>query len=147
MRRSKAPNDFIKSCCSLALLWVCAVGACYAQQSQSGASGLRVVVTDTQQRALAGALCSLQASSNNAKAAATTDEQGIAVFPATLAAGTYTLRVESQGFETLNQNDVVIKVGGITQLAVSLKVAAVTESVTVAAPAEEATNVQAGSSM
>jgi hypothetical protein len=150
MRRSKAPytfiNTFIKHCYALALLCVCAVGPGHAQQP--GAPALRVLVTDTQQRALAGAVCSLRAASNNAKVAATatTDEQGIATFPAALTLGNYTLRVESQGFETLNRNDVVIKDGGITEIAVALKVASVTESVTVAAPAEEATNVQAGAS-
>src|SRR5712692_9839748 len=97
MRRSKAPYNFIKPCFALAVFCVCAVGACYAQQSQSGALGLRVLVTDTQQRALAGAVCSLRAFSDKAKvsATATTDEQGIAVFPATLTSGNYTLRVES----------------------------------------------------
>jgi Carboxypeptidase regulatory-like domain/TonB-dependent Receptor Plug Domain len=146
MRRSKVPYTFIKHCYALALFCVCAVGTCYAQQS--GASGLRVLVTDTQQRALAGAVCSLRAFSDNAKvaAAATTDEQGVAAFPAALTPGNYTLRVESQGFETLNRNGVVIKDGGITEITVSLKVAAVSGSVTIAAPAEEATNVQAGAS-
>ncbi|HEY5074218.1 MAG TPA: carboxypeptidase regulatory-like domain-containing protein, partial [Pyrinomonadaceae bacterium] len=148
MRRSKAPYTFIRHCYALALLCVCAVGPGYAQQSQSNAPGLRVLVSDTQQRSLAGAVCSLRAAGDNAKVAATatTDEQGIAVFPAALTPGKYTLRVESQGFETLNRNNVVIKDGGITEIAVALKVAPVTESVTVAAPAEEATNVQAGAS-
>jgi len=148
MRRSKALYTFIRHCYALALLCVCAVGPGYAQQSQSNAPGLRVLVTDTQQRSLAGAVCSLRAAGDNAKVAATatTDEQGIAVFPAALTPGKYTLRVESQGFETLNRNNVVIKDGGITEIAVALKVAPVTESVTVAAPAEEATNVQAGAS-
>ncbi len=146
MRRPKSPNTFIWHCCALALLFVCAVG--YAQQPQSSASGLRVLVTDTQRRALPGAVCSLRATSDNAKVAATatTDEQGIAVFPATFTPGNYTLRVESQGFETLNRNDVVIQDAGITEIAVALMVAAVTESVTVAVPAEAATNVQAGAS-
>lgn len=148
MRRSKALYTFIRHCYALALLCVCAVGPGYAQQSQSNAPGLRVLVTDTQQRSLAGAVCSLRAAGDNAKVAATatTDEQGIAAFPAALTPGKYALRVESQGFETLNRNNVVIKDGGITEIAVALKVAPVTESVTVAAPAEEATNVQAGAS-
>src|SRR5438034_3283828 len=148
MRRSKASFTFISHCYALALLCVWAVGPSYAQQSQTGAPGLRVSVTDVQRHALAGAVCSLQASSDNAKiaATATTNEQGIAVFPTTITSGNFTLRVESQGFEALNRNDVVIKDGGITEIAVSLKVAAVTGSVTITAPAEEATNVQAGAS-
>jgi hypothetical protein len=148
MRSSKGPFSFIWHCGALAVLCVFAVGPGYAQQSQSGVPGLRVLVTDTQQRALPGAVCSLRTAGDNAKVAATatTDEQGIAVFPATLTVGNYSLRVESQGFETLNRNDVVIRDGGITEITVTLKVGAVTESVTVAAPAEEATSVQAGAS-
>jgi hypothetical protein len=148
MFRSKAPASFIKYFYTLALFCVCAWGVA-AQQSRNGASGLRVLVTDVQQRAVAGAVCSLRSPHDNAKVAATvsTDEHGIAVFPATLTPGNYKLRVESQGFETHNQNDVVIKEGAVTELEVSLKVASVSESVTIAAPAEEATNVQAGASM
>src|SRR5437660_3971193 len=111
MFRSKAPASFIKYFCALALFCVCVVVAS-AQQSQSGASGLRVLVTDSQQRTLAGAVCSLWGPGDNAKVAAnaTTDEQGVAAFPA-LAPGNYKLRVESHGFETHNQNDVVIRDG------------------------------------
>ena len=141
LMRLKAPySSFIKHCYALAVLCVCAVGVCNAQQSLTGASGLRVLVTDSQQRALAGAACSLRSSSDNATvaASATSDEQGIAAFPANLKPGNYTLSVESQGFETFNRNDVVIKVGAVTEITVSLKVAGVTESVTIAAPAEEA---------
>ena len=147
MRRSKAPNTFIKHCYALALLCACAVGTGFAQQSESVRLGLRVLVTDTQQRAIAGAVCSLR-SKDNPKVAVTasTDEQGIAVFPAALAPGDYTLRIESPGFEILDRNDVVIKNGEITEIAAALKIAAVTESVTVAAFSEEATNVQAGAS-
>src|SRR5439155_5064328 len=147
MFRSKAPASFIKYFYTLALICVCAVVA-GAQQSQSGASGLRLLVTDIQQRALAGAVCSLRGPGDNPRVAAnaTTDEQGIAAFPATLAPGKYKLRVEGHGFETYNQNDVVIRDGAVTELEVSLMIASVSESVTVAAPANEATNVQAGAS-
>ncbi|PYS41883.1 MAG: hypothetical protein DMF71_10415, partial [Acidobacteria bacterium] len=147
MFRSKAPASFIKYFYTLALICVCAVVA-GAQQSQSGASGLRLLVTDIQQRALAGAFCSLRGPGDNPRVAAnaTTDEQGIAAFPATLAPGKYKLRVEGHGFETYNQNDVVIRDGAVTELEVSLMIASVSESVTVAAPANEATNVQAGAS-
>src|SRR5437660_50030 len=148
MRSSKVPHSFIKDCCTLALLWACAVSNGFAQQAQNGGLGLRVLVTDAQQRAVAGAVCSLSPAGNNAKVAATasTDEQGVGKFSATLIPGNYTLRVESPGFETFNRNDLVVKDGEITEIAVSLKIAAVTENVTVAVPADEATNVQAGAS-
>src|SRR3989442_2898792 len=148
MRRLKAPYSFIKHSYALAVLCLCAVGVGHAQQSPAGAQGLRILVTDSQQRALAGAACALRSSSDNATvaASATSDEQGIATFPTTLAAGNYTLRVESQGFETLTRNDVVIKDGAVTDITVSLKVGGVTESVTISLPTEDATNVQAGAS-
>src|SRR5437879_5582815 len=146
MRRFKTPFCFIKHFYALAVLCVCAVSVCNAQPSQSDASRLRVFVTDTQQRRVAGAVCAVQSGGDiaNVVAIATTDEQGIASFPATLTAGNYTLRVESQGFQTFNRKDVVIKVGAVNDITVSLRVADVSESVTVAAPSDEATNAQAG---
>ncbi|PYS72722.1 MAG: hypothetical protein DMF73_07480 [Acidobacteria bacterium] len=148
MRRLKAPYSLIKHSYALAVLCVYVVGVGHAQQSPAGAQGLRILVTDSQQRALAGAACALRSSSDNATvaASATSDEHGIATFPTTLAAGNYTLRVESQGFETLTRNDVVIKDGAVTDITVSLKVGGVTESVTISLPTEDATNVQAGAS-
>src|SRR6266404_7451414 len=149
MRRSKTPHSFTKACCTLALLWACTVGNAFAQQPRDGGLGVRVLVTDAQQRAVTGAVCSLWPASNNAKVTATasTDERGVAKFPATLTPGNYTLRIESPGFETFNRNGFVVKDDETTEVAVSLKIAAVTENVTIAAPAEEATNVQAGASM
>jgi hypothetical protein len=148
MRRSKAPNSFIKHCYALALLCACVVGSAFGQQSQNSGAGLRVLVADSQQRPVGGALCSLIPANNNALAAATasTDERGVAMFPATLMPGKYTLRVESPGFETINQHDLVVKDGETTEVSVSLEIAAVTANVTIAAPSDEATNVQAGAS-
>jgi hypothetical protein len=147
MRRSKTPYSLAKRCSALAMLWACVLSPVFAQQPQTGGLGVRVLVTDAQQRGVAGAVCSLSPA-NNAKAAATgsTDEQGVAKFPATVIPGKYTLRVESPGFETFKQTEFVVKDGETTEIAVSLKVAAVTENVTIAAPTDEATNVQAGAS-
>src|SRR5947209_13445080 len=104
------------------------------------------MVEDAQQSVVPGATCLLFRGNEQATPSAnvTTDEQGVATFPATLAPATYTLRVESKGFETLDQTDVVIKAGAADEIVVTLKVAAVTESITVAAPADEATSVEAG---
>src|SRR5258708_4613864 len=146
MRRSKVPQSFTKHCWALAILWACVVSNAFAQHPQR--FGLRVLVTDEQQHAVVGAVCALGPANNNAKVAATasTDERGIAKFPATLIPGNYKLRVESPGFETFNRNDFVVKDSGITEIAVSLKVAAITGNVTVTLLPDEATNVQAGSS-
>src|SRR5438046_10220618 len=106
MFRSNAPASFIKYFYTLALICVCAVVA-GAQQSQSGASGLRRLGTDIQQRALAGAVGSLRGPGDNPRVAAnaTTDEQGIAACPATLAPGKDKVRVERHGFATDSQNE------------------------------------------
>src|SRR5882672_4276235 len=148
MGKSKLPYSLAKHCLTLAVFFVCAFSTVLAQQSQNDGLGVRVSVTDAQQRPIAGAVCSLWPANNNAKVAATasTDEQGVAKFPATLTPGNYRLRVESAGFETFNRNDVVVKNGETTEVAVSLKIAAVTESVTIALIPDEATNVQAGAS-
>src|SRR5258708_39500644 len=104
MRRSKVPQSFTKHCWALAILWACVVSNAFAQQPQS--FGLRVLVTDEQQPAVAGAVCSLGPANNNAKVAATasTDERAIAKFPATLIPGNYKLRVASPRFETFSRN-------------------------------------------
>src|SRR5882672_10239547 len=130
MRRSKAPNSFLKHCCALALLCAWVVGSAFGQQSQKSGVGVRVLVTDEQQRAVAGAVCSLRPANNNAKVATTasTDEQGIAKFSANLTPGNYLLRVERPGFETLQRNEVVGKDGGISEIAVTLVVGAVSEN-------------------
>ncbi len=148
MRSLQASILFIKHCYVVALLFACAFGSAFGQQSQNSSGGVSVLVTDAQQRPVAGAVCSLSLAIANSTvaASASTDERGIAKFPATLIPGNYTLRVESPGFEALNRSELLVKDGEITEVAVSLKIAAVTENVTIAAPADEATNVQAGSS-
>src|SRR6266481_4400925 len=147
MPRPMSPSRFIKYCPVLALFCLSVVGGGFAQPRKESA-GLRVLVADSQQRPVAGAVCSLIPTNNNANVTATasTDERGVAQFPATLTPGNYMLRVESPGFETFNRNEFVVKDGETTEVAVSLKIAAVTENVTIAAPADEATNVQAGAS-
>jgi hypothetical protein len=149
MVTSKAPYSFVRLCSAVALVCICVVGHDYAQESRGDAPSLRVLVTDTQQRALAGAVCSLlvAGAKTNVAATATTDEQGIATFPATLPSGTYTLRVESPGFETFMRRDVTVKDSATTSIELSLTVADVKESVTVESPFEEAATAAAGSSI
>jgi hypothetical protein len=133
--------------CLLALLFACAPAR--AQKAlPPPPAGLRVVVQDEQQRAVTGATCLLfhAAAPEASVAAATTDGQGVAAFPPSLPPGAYTLRVEGKGFGTVSRGDVVVREGALTEVVVSLKVAAMAESVTVAATADEATSVEAGAS-
>ncbi len=145
MRRSKV---FAKLCYVIALLCIGVVSQGYAQQSQSDLPGLTLLVTDSQQRVMAGAVCSLRIAGEKTRdaATATTDEQGVATFSG-LPSGTYELRVEMPGFEPFTSRAVIIKNGATTTMELSLAVAAQQESVTIAAPAEEGTAAAAGSSI
>ncbi|HEV7902277.1 MAG TPA: carboxypeptidase-like regulatory domain-containing protein, partial [Pyrinomonadaceae bacterium] len=111
------------------------------------ADSLRVTVTDAQQRPLPRAECVLLDVAvtgadvkTHAPATATADEQGVATFT-NVAPGSYTLRVESKGFDSLTREGVVIAAGRTNEITVALAVAPVTESVTVSAPGDAATNV------
>ncbi|MEA2175564.1 MAG: hypothetical protein QOD00_3156 [Blastocatellia bacterium] len=137
----------VMACCLFQSLAACAQESTVTVQR---AGTLRVTVTDTQQLPMPGARCSLSdslANSINTKplAPAITDERGIAAF-INIAPGPYTLRVESEGFDVLTRNDVVITAGKTNDIAVTLAVAAVNESVTVEAPDKAATNIEAGAS-
>ena len=147
MPRKISPSRFINYCSVLALFCVFVVGDGFAQPQRRSA-GLRVVVTDAQQHAVAGVVCSLSPANNSATIAATasTDELGVAKFPDTVIPGNYTLRVESPGFDPFNRSDVVVKEIGVTEIAVSLTVATVSGNVTVSAISDAETTVQAGSS-
>ena len=117
-----------------------------AQQVSSNRTALRVTVTYAEQRVLPGATCQLLNSISAVAAMATTNERGVAEFAATIPAATYTLRVESQGFETFTKETVIIKEGALTEIAVSLSVASVAANVTISTPLDEATTVESGAS-
>jgi hypothetical protein len=117
----------------------------------TSAGSLRVTVTDAQQHPLPGAECVLldaadeTAMKTHALATAITDAQGVATFNS-IAPGSYTLRVESKGFEVLTRAGVVVAADRTNDITLTLAVAAVNESVTVEAPDNLATNVEAGAS-
>lgn len=105
------------------------------------------MVTDSQQRPLPGALCSLSHTNEQTTVAtATTDEQGAATFNS-LSPGGYTLRIEKKDFESLTRTDILVKENFSSELSVMLSVAQVKESVTVSMPDEAlTTSVEAGAS-
>src|SRR5258707_1266139 len=108
---------------------------------------VKVLVHDAHGRGVSGAVCQfVRVAEPSLVLSATTDEQGIATFPA-LPAGAYTLYVETQGFESFIRGDVLVKDGATTSIELSLTVAALKESVTVESQGEEATTAAAGSSI
>jgi carboxypeptidase family protein/TonB-dependent receptor-like protein len=131
------------------VLFVCIGCANVAGQGQTpNARGLKVVVKEAQDLPLAGASCSLSAvpPGKTPIAAATSDEQGTARFT-DVPPGRYTLTVAREGFETFARNDVVIDEKPETEIVVVLTVATVREKVSVKAPSETATSVEAGSTI
>ncbi|MDQ6653545.1 MAG: carboxypeptidase regulatory-like domain-containing protein [Acidobacteriota bacterium] len=120
----------------------------HGQELQSdGSTSLRVIVTDAEQHSVSGAACSLirPGPPEVVVASATADEQGAAVFQKIMP-GAYTLRVQSKGFEPFTRKDLVIQDSQAAGINVVLVVSSVTESVTIAAPTDEATSVEAGAS-
>src|SRR5256885_17266111 len=63
-----------------------------------------------------------------------TDAQGGFLFPL-MPVGAYELSVEAQGFRRFQQRGITLQVGGVANIAISLQIGAVAESVTVEADA------------
>src|ERR1700682_5513157 len=142
------PPAFVAKWCAFVMLCVCAVASARGQQPQSSLMvNLRVVAVDAQERPVVGATCSLFRTGVPAAvvASAITDEQGRATFQK-ISPGTYTLRVQAKGFETLTRDDVAIKDDEPSEIRSFLSVASLAEKVTIEAPAADATTVAAGPS-
>ncbi|MBI3695010.1 MAG: TonB-dependent receptor [Acidobacteria bacterium] len=89
-------------------------------------------VKDATEAAAAGTTVTVINKETNQSRQTTTDEVGSYSFP-TLQPGTYDIRVGKEGFSTFTKQDVVVTLNSITRVDVTLKVGAITESVTVAA--------------
>ncbi len=116
-----------------------------AGSAQNTASGqLRVVVTDAQNQAIAGARCVL---SQNGKiiAEAQTDESGAANFT-DIPGGIYELKVEREGFEKYEKSELKFVANTPLELAVTLNVGAVSAQVNIENSRENVNTVEAGSS-
>jgi carboxypeptidase family protein/TonB-dependent receptor-like protein len=119
-----------------------AAGTLPAQARQAPA--LRVRAVDAQQLAVPGATCSLIAASGAPAAVpAITDEQGTAVFDR-LPAGTYTLRVDLDGFSSFIRPNLLIASGITVDVEAALGPAAVSQSVSVTAPSAAEIGIVAG---
>src|SRR5215510_4725081 len=111
-----------------ALLLVAAAGA--AQESASG--GIAGQVLDATRSAIPGATVTVINAGTNAQRVATTDNEGRFTIP-NLPGATYIIKVELQGFNTVEVKDFVVRNGDIAKPSIMLSVASVAESVNVAA--------------
>lgn len=133
-------------CCFILL--VCVSGLAVVCPGQTATTGkLKVVVKEAQRLPVAGATCSLSTiPPGKTPVVAASDEQGTARFT-NIPPGKYTLTVAREGFETLIQSEVVIDGKSESEIVVALSVATVQAKVTITAPGEASTNVEAGSTI
>jgi hypothetical protein len=115
---------------ALLSLWV-AFAATAPVSAQSAAIRGRIV--DEQGRAIAGATVSVANAGTGLTRSGESDDAGLYAFEG-LVSGSYSLTVSRPGFATAKQESVVVQVGAVVRLDFALTVAALTETVTVAAP-------------
>lgn len=113
-------------------LMMAAPGLVYAQ---SGTSTVRGTVTDTSGGVLPGATVTLLDTGTQAVREAVTDERGGYLFAA-LFPGTYTLKVELEGFKTYEQTAITLSPDTTRGFDVNLDVGALTEVVSVTSSRE-----------
>jgi outer membrane receptor protein involved in Fe transport len=105
---------------------------CFATSllAQTNNATLRGFVKDTSQAAVPGAEVRVTNPGTGQSTAATTSDLGLFEFPF-LAPGPYVLRVERQGFQTYNQQGIILAAGEVKRQDVNLTLGATTESVMV----------------
>jgi outer membrane receptor protein involved in Fe transport len=103
----------------------------FAQQTTGSITGR---VTDAQGGAVPGATATARNTATGFLRTDTTDAEGTYRLTA-LPVGTYDLRIELQGFTTVEQSAVTVNVGQVIALDFTLKVASVAETVTVTSEA------------
>ena len=111
---------------ALALLCTLA-GTAMAQQTTGNITGR---ITDAQGAAVPGVAVTAKSAATGFSRTDTSDSEGVYRLTA-LPVGTYELRTELTGFSAFDQKDVVVNVAQTTDLNISLKVAGLTESVSV----------------
>jgi hypothetical protein len=123
MIRRKAPVSIVGALL-LVLAWNGPVSAQFTTASLNG------IVVDPSGAAVPAAKVSVRNTGTGFELTTTTEDTGLYVFPR-LPVGSYTLRVEKEGFSTYVQDGIVLTVNRSATQNVSLRVGEVSESVTV----------------
>lgn len=103
-------------------------GVGVAAQTQTGT--ITGIVTDEQDAVLPGVAVTVSGASLMRPQTAVTNERGMYSFIA-LPPGTYSIRFELQGFASVERADIPVRVAAISSVSQSLRVASVSENVTV----------------
>ena len=113
------------------LLAAIASGSAHAQVTTTG--NIRVGVTDQDGLAVPGATVTAAADDAATTRVAVTDTRGAAELAALNPSARYVVTVELQGFQTIRQEDFLVRAGQTASTAVTLTVGSVTETVVVTA--------------
>ena len=100
--------------------------------AQTPSGEISGVVTDSSDSVLPGVRVTLTNVATNAVRLTQTNEAGVYVFPA-LQPGTYTLKVELEGFSTAERSGITVQVGSAYRFPFSLSIGALTDVVSVVA--------------
>lgn len=116
----------------LVLMLVIAVnGSLQAMATETGEISGRLL--DDRGEGLAGVVITAAGPNLQGKRVTVSSHNGIFRLPL-LPVGTYTLVCEMEGFTTVNQKDVIVRLGRTTDLTVVMKPSAISEEITVTAP-------------
>jgi hypothetical protein len=126
-------GQYVKACIAVAALLLGSATPGWAQTT--GISTVRGTVSDTSGGVLPGATVTITNVGTQAERIAVTDERGGYLFAA-LFPGTYTLRVELEGFKTYEQTNVVLSPDSVRGFDVSLDVGELSEVVSVTSSQE-----------
>jgi len=136
----KGGYQMSRKCCSLirgsrlaaALLVLLIPVASFAQASRAAITG---AVTDTQGAAVSGATVTVTNVGKGVTRQVTTAEDGRYQFGSIFDPGTYTVKVEMQGFKTATSEQIVLQIGDVREVNITIEVGAVSDQVTVSAQA------------
>src|SRR5262245_11997085 len=102
-----------------------------ARAQESASSGIVGLVTDSTHGSLPGATVTVINTGTNAQRVTVTDADGRFAVP-NLPAATYTVRVEMAGFQTVELKDFTVRNGEVARPSITLGLANVAETITVA---------------
>jgi hypothetical protein len=108
-----------------------ALGLAFPAAAQVQTGSILVKTSDQQNAVMPGVTVTISSSVLVSTMTGVTDAGGVYRFPS-LAPGTYNVRLELSGFQTLVREGIIVVVGQTTPLELQLKVAAVAETITVA---------------
>jgi hypothetical protein len=130
------------------LFWLASLCLCASPGFAQTTGDIRGIVRDPSGALVPNARVTATIPSAAIERKATTTETGEFTIP-TVPVGTYTVRIEAQGFKTFEQDNVVVDIGHVAQISASLELGQATEVVTAeaAAPLVETTSTQIGAVM